>query len=60
MPISENGDTFDRECTACGHHGMNKTQAPSRNGPRMVFKCPSCGATDPVDESPGGMFVSKR
>jgi len=60
MPIDDKGDTFDRECSACGHDGMNKTQAPGRNGPRMVFKCPACGAVDPADAPPSGNHVSKR
>lgn len=53
-------ELFDRECGVCGHDGMKKTQAPGRDGPRMIYKCPACGSTDTVDETPGGMYVSKR
>lgn len=53
-------ELFDRECPKCGHDGMKQTQAPSRDGPAFVFKCPACGAVDNGDESKGGMYVSKR
>lgn len=60
MPIGNKGDLFDRECGACGNHGMKKTQAPGRDGPRMVYKCPECGAIDPADDPPSGTYVDKR
>jgi len=59
MPIDDKR-LFDRECSACGHHGMKQTQAPGRDGPQMVYKCPVCGAVDPADNPPSGNYVSKR
>jgi len=60
MPIDDKPDTFDRECSACGNAGMKKQKAPGRDGPRMVYKCPACGAVDPADDPPSGNYVSKR
>jgi len=53
-------ELFDRECGTCGNGGMKKTQAPGRDGPTTVFKCPECGGVDPDDDPVGGMYVNKR
>ena len=59
MPIDDKPGVFDVECDACGHRGMKKAQAPSRDGVTTVFKCPECGGTKPEDDVDFGFFVSK-
>jgi DNA-directed RNA polymerase subunit M/transcription elongation factor TFIIS len=59
MPKDTKPDLFDRECERCGHDGMKQTQAPGRDGPRDVFKCPECGHTDTAEDDVGGFFASK-
>ena len=51
---------FDRECAACGHDGMKKTQVPAPGGPEEAFECPACGYIDRDEDGPSGTYVSKR
>lgn len=60
MPINDQSDTYDRECDRCGHHGMNKTQAPGRDGPQFVFTCPECGSIARDEDTDSGTYVDKR